>query len=218
MRKNKREVILDFTSLLDVIMLILFFFVIFAQIDSSNAIDAANQNAEQAIADADQAIQDANQAIQDAMNDQALAEAMMSEAEQEQTYAQAVILNSTGDFDKAIQLQLDLLLEDEKWKIVITGFGKDNKPDAIIEDVRNRKPDELADELDKIISNHSYSPSDAILINLVYDSMQSGSRKSKTNSDEMIRLLRDEYHYQYLFSTTVDTSKKESEESQSEKS
>lgn len=217
MRKNKREVILDFTSLLDVIMLILFFFVIFAQIDSSNAIDAANQNAEQAIADADQAIQDANQAIQDAMNDQAHAEAMMSEAEQEQTYAQAVILNSTGDFDKAIQLQLDLLLENEKWKIVITGFGKDNKPDTI-EDVRNRKPDELADELDKIISNHSYSPSDAILINLVYDSVQSGSRKSKNNSDEMIRLLRDEYYYQYLFSTTVDTSKKESEESQSEKS
>lgn len=210
MRKNKREVILDFTSLLDVIMLILFFFVIFAQIDSSNAIDAANQNA-------DQAIQDANQAIQDAMNDQALAEAMMSEAEQEQTYAQAVILNSTGDFDKAIQLQLDLLLENGKWKIVITGFGKDNKPDTI-EDVRNRKPDELADELDKIISNHSYSPSDAILINLVYDSVQSGSRRSKNNSDEMIRLLRDEYHYQYLFSTTVDTKNKEREVSQSEKS
>ena len=35
--KNKREIILDFTSLLDVIMLILFFFVIFAQIDSTEA-------------------------------------------------------------------------------------------------------------------------------------------------------------------------------------
>lgn len=190
MRNNKREVILDFTSLLDVIMLILFFFVIFAQIDSSNAVESANQ------------------IMQEANDSQANADAMMADAEQMQDYAMAVVSNSTSDFDKAIQLQLDLKMENEKWKIDITESGKKEILDTI-ENVRERKPEELAEEFDKFISSYSYSTSDAILINLVYGSDIAGSRKSKEHSDEMIRLLRDKYNYQYLFSTTVDISAKE---------
>lgn len=201
MRNNKREVILDFTSLLDVIMLILFFFVIFAQIDSSNAVESANN-------DAQQAIQYANQIMQEANDSQANADAMMADAEQMQDYAMAVVSNSTSNFDKAIQLQLDLKLENEKWKIDITESGKKEILDTI-ENVRERKPEELAEEFDKFISSYSYSTSDAILINLVYGSDIAGSRKSKEHSDEMIRLLRDKYNYQYLFSTTVDISAKE---------
>lgn len=193
MRNNKREVILDFTSLLDVIMLILFFFVIFAQIDSSNAVNA---------------VESANQIMQEANDSQANADAMMADAEQMQDYAMAVVSNSTSDFDKAIQLQLDLKLENEKWKIDITESGKKEILDSI-ENVRERKPEELAEEFDKFISSYSYSTSDAILINLVYGSDIAGSRKSKEHSDEMIRLLRDKYNYQYLFSTTVDISAKE---------
>lgn len=193
MRNNKREVILDFTSLLDVIMLILFFFVIFAQIDSSNAVNA---------------VESANQIMQEANDSQANADAMMADAEQMQDYAMAVVSNSTSDFDKAIQLQLDLKLENEKWKIDITESGKKEILDTI-ENVRERKPEELAEEFDKFISSYSYSTSDAILINLVYGSDIAGSRKSKEHSDEMIRLLRDKYNYQYLFSTTVDISAKE---------
>lgn len=193
MRNNKREVILDFTSLLDVIMLILFFFVIFAQIDSSNAVNA---------------VESANQIMQEANDSQANADAMMAEAEQMQDYAMAVVSNSTSDFDKVIQLQLDLKLEKEKWKIDITESGKKEILDTI-ENVRERKPDELAEEFDKFVSSYSYSTSDAILINLVYGSDIAGSRKSKEHSDEMIRLLRDKYNYQYLFSTTVDISAKE---------
>lgn len=201
MRNNKRKVILDFTSLLDVIMLILFFFVIFAQIDSSNAVESANN-------DAQQAIQYANQIMQEANDSQANADAMMADAEQMQDYAMAVVSNSTSNFDKAIQLQLDLKLENEKWKIDITESGKKEILDTI-ENVRERKPEELAEEFDKFISSYSYSTSDAILINLVYGSDIAGSRKSKEHSDEMIRLLRDKYNYQYLFSTTVDISAKE---------
>ena len=193
MRNNKREVILDFTSLLDVIMLILFFFVIFAQIDSSNAVNA---------------VESANQIMQEANDSQANADAMMADAEQMQDYAMAVVSNSTSDFDKAIQLQLDLKLENEKWKIDITESGK-KEILYTIENVRERKPEELAEEFDKFISSYSYSTSDAILINLVYGSDIAGSRKSKEHSDEMIRLLRDKYNYQYLFSTTVDISAKE---------
>ncbi len=208
MRNNKREVILDFTSLLDVIMLILFFFVIFAQIDSSNAVEIANNDAQHAIQYANQIMQEANdsQANADAM--MADAEVMVSDAEQMQDYAKAVVFNSSSDFDKAIQLQLDLKLENEKWKIDITESGKKEILDTI-ENVRERKPEELAEDFDKFISSYSYSTSDAILINLVYGSDIAGSRKSKEHSDEMIRLLRDKYNYQYLFSTTVDISAKE---------
>ena len=45
---NKREIILDFTSLLDVIMIILFFFILFSHLETEDAklaLEAAQQNA-----------------------------------------------------------------------------------------------------------------------------------------------------------------------------
>ena len=69
MRNNKRQVILDFTSLLDVIMLILFFFVIFAQLDSDRAIESAENAqaaAEERMAEADRMISEAESAYRQA--------------------------------------------------------------------------------------------------------------------------------------------------------
>ena len=42
MGKSKREIILDFTPLLDVMMLILFFFILFANTNYQNKIEEAN--------------------------------------------------------------------------------------------------------------------------------------------------------------------------------
>ena len=54
---NKREIILDFTSLLDVIMIILFFFILFSHLeteDAKTALQTAEQNAIEREAQADQ--------------------------------------------------------------------------------------------------------------------------------------------------------------------
>lgn len=192
MRNNKRQVILDFTSLLDVIMLILFFFVIFAQLDSDKAIESA----EERMAEADRMISEAESAYEQA-------EQKMDELRKDEALAKAVLLNNNGDFGRAVQLQLELgRSENADWDITVTAAGADAA--YIINDVRNREPSELAAELDGIISLYSYSPSDAVLINLVYDSEAAGSRRSKSNSDDMLRIMREEYGYTYLFSTTVD--------------
>ena len=199
MKNNKRQVILDFTSLLDVIMLILFFFVIFAQLDSDRAIESAENAqaaAEERIAEADRMISEAESAYRQA-------EQKLDGLRKDEALAKAVLLNNNGDFGRAVQLQLELgRSENGDWDINVTAADADDT--YIINDVRNREPSVLAAELDGIISGYSYSPSDAVLINLVYDSEAAGSRRSKSNSDDMLRIMREKYGYTYLFSTTVD--------------
>ena len=60
---NKREIILDFTSLLDVIMIILFFFILFSHIETEDAklaLQAAQEKAESVSAEAEQKLEEAN--------------------------------------------------------------------------------------------------------------------------------------------------------------
>ena len=63
MGKSKREVILDFTPLLDVMMLILFFFILFANTNYQNKIEEANANAQSKIEEAEEAKEEAQSKI-----------------------------------------------------------------------------------------------------------------------------------------------------------
>lgn len=203
MRDNKRQVILDFTSLLDVVMLILFFFVIFAGFDSARATDQA----EKAQALADKRIADADRRLSEAEAAYDRAERMAAELSKDEALARAVLLNNNADIGRAVQLQLELGISDGgKWDITVTAADAENV--CVIGNVRDREPSELADELDGIISGYSYSPSDAVLINLVYDSEAAGSRRAKDNADDMLKIMRETYGYGYLFSAEVDICKK----------
>lgn len=203
MRDSKRQVILDFTSLLDVVMLILFFFVIFAGFDSARAIDEA----EKAQALADERIAEADRRLSEAEKAFDRAEKRAAELAKDETLARAVLLNNNGDIGRAVQLQLELGISDDgKWDITVTAADSENV--CVIGDVRDRAPSVLAEELDGIIAGYSYAPSDAVLVNLVYDSEAAGSRRAKDNADDMLKIMRETYGYRYLFSAEVDICKK----------
>lgn len=206
--KNKREIILDFTSLLDVIMLILFFFVIFAQIDSTEAmtkIEEIKRQAELQMSKAQAELEKVNDAEQ----------RLKSELEQLQnsnTLAESIIINSDSEFDKALRLKLILARnQSDKWilslespthrkdEYIYTELGK-------IDDVREIDSSKLADAINTAIINNDYSNEDAFICDIMFDSSEPGSNKSKRNLDEAIKILQNDFKYQYLFISVTDLS------------
>ena len=206
--KNKREIILDFTSLLDVIMLILFFFVIFAQIDSTEAMTKIEEIKRQAELQMSKA-----QAEWEKVND--AEQQLNSELEQLQNsnaLAESIIINSDSEFDKALRLKLILARnQSDKWilslespthrkdEYIYTELGK-------IDDVREIDSSKLADAINTAIINNDYSNEDAFICDIMFDSSEPGSNKSKRNLDEAIKILQNDFKYQYLFISVTDLS------------
>lgn len=204
--KAKREVILDFTSLLDVIMLILFFFVIFATLDTNGAISeakAAQAEAEQQLADAQAEWEAADEAREKA-------EAELEELEQKTALAESIIINGADDFEKALRLKLMLTLENDDWIITVC-CPKEEKGEmrytelGKITNVREREEiSAIADDLQNIIADYGYTREDAFLCEIMYYSDASGSNKAKRNTDLMLNYFQNELGYKYLFSSTTD--------------
>lgn len=201
--KNKREIILDFTSLLDVIMLILFFFVIFAQLDTSEAIKKAEALQAEAQQEKEAAFNEweaANEALQQA-------EAQLKELQQANALAESIIINGAADFDKALRLKLFLDGEMGNWYISVQ-IADEIVPTEIgaISDVRNRNTDDIAKDFENIIIEYGYSKDAAFLCDLVYNSAGAGSRVAKDNTDEMLKSFQNNLGYKYLFASTTDLS------------
>lgn len=205
--KNKREVILDFTSLLDVIMLILFFFVIFAQLDTSQAI----ANAESAKSAAEQKILEANDEWDAANEAKEKANSKLVKLQEANALAEAVIISGANDFNKAVRLKLNLSGASDEWVITVYSSTLDKDEVKYIEigkisDARNRDALGIAKDFDVIIRNYGYTQEDAILCDLMFDSFKTGSNKAKRNTDEMLEKLQGELNYKYLFCSTTDLS------------
>ncbi len=205
--KNKREIILDFTSLLDVIMLILFFFVIFAQLGTNNAMDKAEKlqaEAQQKQEEADEEWKKANKALQEA-------ETELKELQQANALAEAIIINGASDFDKALRLKLVLDGNRDDWTISVQfAEEKEGKIEytkaGAISDVRNRDTDALAKDFELIIIDSGYSKEDAFLCDLMFNSTDGGSNIAEINTEKMIKNFRDDLRYKYVFVSLVDIS------------
>ena len=211
--RNKREIILDFTSLLDVIMLILFFFVIFSQFDTNSAIsqaEAAQAQAEAAQAEAKQQMEEAKSEWQEANEALQQANAALDELQQNNALPESIILDGAKEFERALRIKIFLEKNDEwqavvKYAVTEEGITKYDII-GIIENIRVRSADELADDFNKIIENHGYSNDDALLCEIVYDSSANGTRLVKERSYKMLEILRNEYDYEYLFDSILDLS------------
>lgn len=217
--RNKREIILDFTSLLDVTMLILFFFVIFAQFDTNNAMNKVEEmqaeaqkmqtEAEQRQAEADGEWEKANNVLQQA-------EVQLNEFQQASTLAEAVIINGGADFEKALRLKLVLYGDRDDWFVSVQ-FAEEKDNEILyteigkINDIRSRKADDTVNDLEKIIVEYGYSKVDAFLCDLIYNSAGAGSRAAKNNTDDMLKSFQNDLGYKYLFASTTDLSEMEND-------
>lgn len=188
-----REIILDFTSLLDVIMIILFFFILFSTFDVENAADKAKE-AENSY----NSLIEENQQEQEEWREKASAEwdRIMQADENAAKNQEALIAYNEG---KVISFNLHDVEKGDIWKLsILSGNKKLNKISS--DDVRY-----LRDKLRETIKDAGYSTDDVIICTLTFDGDAFGTEKAvPTVENAIIDIQRD---YKNLYFTTINTTK-----------
>lgn len=203
MNRNRREIILDFTSLLDVIMILLFFFVIFAGFESAQAVEKAQEETQKAQEELQRAQEESDKAAEELEK----AEKLRAEAEvayeelKEGSERSALNLRGIVEFGGSSNLKLFLSGNKEDWQIVVN-IGDEQA--GSIDDVRSRSPEDLCSELSDIMEENQLTSDSVILCELLYNSLDIGSNKAKKNTDEMLRLVR--LRYEHFFCSRTDLS------------
>lgn len=176
-----REIILDFTSLLDVILIILFWFIIQYRTQMQEQVQAA---------------QDLSAAAQ------AAAQEREAQAEERLAYADTVISaydnsrhgsNSQAlvQFGEGEHISLRLHMEKEGWRLDV-GCG-----DSILGSITDRNAKKIGQQVFALLEEAGYPDDATILCVFTFDSSQPGTRQAYAAvSDALHQIkMRDRYFY-----------------------
>lgn len=177
-----REIILDFTSLLDVIMIILFFFVLYSTIDTENAANKAKE-----------AEQTYNHLIveQQEINEEAQKDLERIKAADENAAANQTALNA---FDKGefFTFRLDVAEQSGNWTLKVFWGRKQ------LGEVFSQETDDIKSAVREILEKSGFTTEDTYLCILSYDGQQYGTAQAFRKIDEAIEDIQREYPNLYF--------------------
>ena len=187
---NRRDVILDFTSLLDVTLIIIFFFVIFSNLDSQ-----ANR------ARTDEKVQELERAVHQAEDREANAKELEEQLQKEIDIVKESDIrrgeNADGiiAFDKNENIKIILDMEPDAWSIRIIG----NK-----EVIATASDKDLVDERIKMaLDGAGYTNDDTIFCDFVFDGSRLGSYSAYRRIKNALSTLQKNYKYLYVSETDL---------------
>ena len=189
-----REILLDFTSLLDVIMIILFWFVISYRQEMTAQVEQAQTTAAQAVA---QAQEEADEARTQQLEAQQAMAAVRSEAQMSN-------IDALLDFGKSENITARLYMEDEGWRLSVYK-GQDTYLGSIPDTHRQR----LGLEFNALLADAGYDPEDTVLCVFVYDAMEPGTMAAYESITEGFRQIR--MGNKHFYCTELDSSVPEEE-------
>lgn len=187
---KRRDVILDFTSLLDVTLIVIFFFVIFSDLDSQ-----ANK------ARTDAKVQELETAVQQAENREANAKELEEQLQQEiETVKESNIRRGSNIseilvFDKNENIKIILHMESGSWSAHIICNQK--LMDTI------QKGDSVNEKLKQALAEAGYTNNDTIFCDFVFDGAESGSYSAYKMIDDGLKAAQDDYKYLYVSETDL---------------
>lgn len=180
---------LDFTSLLDVLFIILFFFIMFSSFDSEQEMKKAlgevqvlKDETEIALADAETAKVQAEEELED----------IKLSSERQGQNVQALM-----DFSRGRNVKLILSKHDNDWSITIKS-GEDE-----VSSFSYSSDEDFSEQLAEEIIDLNYDNDDTILCELIYDASLSGSRRIYSDVNETIREIKKSYPHFYLSETDM---------------
>lgn len=199
---NKRELILDFTSLLDVIMIILFFFILFSHLeteDAKMALQTAEQNAIEREAEADLKNEELNKLLEEVSLKEQQAEEKLKEAELAGE-RQGENVEGITDFSRNmnIRVKLKMISGSSKWSLLIY------KGEQQITEIPKSDVNSMSQLFLEALSSSGCNKDDTLLCVYVYDAAQAGT----ASADRDIQKVFDEVKVQYkhFFYSELDTS------------
>lgn len=202
---NKREIILDFTSLLDVIMIILFFFILFSHIETINAIEEKEKmQAEhsQVMEQAEQIKSEAEELLADAEIKNKQADELLSEIEQSDS-RKAYNIEGINEFSRGLNLRLNLNMNGGSGAWEIDVFCGDEFADSI----QKNTPEIMSGSLADIVTEKGYTTEDTVLCVFTYNASESGTRSAYKATSEMLELFRSDYRHFFVSDTDISIEK-----------
>ena len=188
-----REIILDFTSLLDVVMIILFFFVLYSSIDTENATEKAK-----AAAASYTEMQEQNEKEQIEWRQKADEEweRILSADANAGKNQQALSAYNDG---KGISFNLHEVEKGDVWTLsVLSG----NKRIGVISSEDSK---ELKEKLKEMVKKAGYAPDDVIISTLTFNGNDFGTEAAVPTVENAIMSIQREY--KNLYFTTINISK-----------
>lgn len=198
---KKRQIILDFTSLLDVIMIILFFFIVFGKIESNKLIEEIEVQKEQIAAnqaETELLLYNANEQFERSNKILTEAQTVMDEANaaEERSGKNADGITEFAR-NKNIKFRLSMTDDGRSWTINVQ---KDDtctfidKADSAI----------ISNELKRVFSESGYTYDDTILIEMIYDGDQIGTNAAYQTIDRALSEITKDY--KHCFCSKIDLS------------
>ena len=199
---NKREIILDFTSLLDVIMVILFFFILFSHLETEDAklaLQTAQQSAIEREEQAEQKLEAAEGLLEEAEKKEQQAAEKLNEAELAGE-RQGENVEAITDFSRNLNIRVDLKMIDgsSSWSLLVS------KGEQQVAEIPKDGISSMSQSFLKALSDIGCDKEDTLLCIYVYDASQAGT----ASADRDIQKVFDEVkgQYEHFFYSELDTS------------
>ena len=187
---RRREITLDFTSLLDVTLIVIFFFIIFSHLDGEEnkaRADEIIQEAQLAQDEAELARQEANELIQH------LEEEIELVQESGNRYADNVL--EMLEFNNSDNLKIILDVTDDSWEIRLS------HADDAIAFIENS--DNLTDEILDAMENAGYDTDSTIFCDFIYDGGVPGTNRACKKMKTVLDEIAEVYTFFYVSETDL---------------
>lgn len=194
---RKRELILDFTSLMDIFMIILFFFIIFSHMETQQAVSESKtvtENAQAQLAEAQDAMSEAERLAQEAQARLDRADGLLAELQQADGRTGENLAAITA-FGEGQMLRMRLKMDGADWSLDVSCGDESVYSMQAGGDL----------PLTEILALAGYQPDDTILCEFIYDSSEDGTNSAYKQITSMLADARKSYTH--LFCSEVDTAK-----------
>ena len=197
---KKRQINLDFTSLLDVIMIILFFFIIFSSLETDNLKKDLEDKQQQVSAELEEAKAKNNKA------DELLGEAQKKNEQADKRLEEVnSAVDRSGDNADAIMdfsenknLKLHLDMNGENgWTL------KFAKGEEIVKEIPKADISVMTGEVRELFKEQGYKADNTILIAFSYDATENGTTSAYLDTMKIINTLKNEYEHLFYSETDV---------------
>ena len=193
---KKRDIFLDFTALLDVTLIVIFFFVLFSHLENEEnkmLVDEKVNEYETAIKEVNDREETANGLIKQLEQE---LEIIRSSDERQAEDAQAILEYRAG---KNLKMVLDL--EEESFVVYINK----NKENIAKININSN----LSTELLKAMENTGYMKEDTIFCDIVFDGLNKGSNKAYQIMMDALDDMQNKFPNMYYSITNVSIGKTE---------
>lgn len=198
---KKRDVILDFTSLLDVTLIVIFFFVIFSHLDTED--NKAKTEAK---------VSELETAIEEAKEREASAQELMVQLEKEvaivQAYSERQASNVEGilEYSKSGNIKIILNMQEDDIMLIRVNCKNDTVA-KISSNVNKEKKNEIGmeigAEIQQAIEKAGYSKDDTIFCDFVFDGSIPGTNAAHATVKIGLEMVKEVYGYLYYSETDL---------------